>query len=251
MTDRREESVRVYESHGHLADHHPEIYTREVLDLPPGELEEILMKYKVGSPRQSADYWPRSARTLFEEYGCEPLRIYEGRTIDEIVQTKSRSKKLGGDPLPGFGPKILSLLAIYLTELGSLNPIPDAFPVDVHVQRFCISTGILEGEGKVTNEEAERVLRPGLCALCKEMGWHALELSHAIWFLGNRLCTGCSRNRAVKVQCSAYEKCGGAIVSGTYFKKGYWLLDETRLRKGGTMVLQNFEDMPLFASCAG
>lgn len=270
MTDRREESMRVYESHREIAKNYPELYTNavckmstsevvatavelstlQVVDIiEEGEVEAILKKYKVGSPAQSANYWPRSAKTLFEDYAGDPLNIYKGRTINDIVATKNRSKKNGGDPLPGFGPKILSLLAIYLAELEVLAPIPDAFPVDVHVQRFCISTGILEGAGKVTNEEAERILRPGLCELCLEMGWAALDLSHAIWFLGNRLCTNCAKNSAVKFQCPAYENCGGAILTTTYFRKGYWLMDDARLRKGGNMQLRSFEDMPLFAQC--
>mgnify|MGYP003468298228 CR=1 FL=1 len=109
----------------------------------------------------------------------------------------------------------------------------DAFPVDVHVQRFAISTGIIRCAGKVVNEHAEQVLRKLLCELCFEEGWSSLELSHAIWFLGNRLCSGCYRDSSPEAFCPVYGQCGGSISTLTYFRKGTWDFDALRHRKGG------------------
>lgn len=243
MTDRREVSEQVYASHQQLAEKVPELYTSDAISMAPSEIEALLRKERVGSPGQSAKYWPRCAETLFGEFGGDPLRLYHESSIDALLRFK-RSRKM--DPLPGFGPKILSLLSLFYEELGLMEMPTDAFPVDVHVQRFAISTGIIRCTGKVVNEHAEQVLRKLLCELCLEEGWSALELSHAIWFLGNRLCSGCYRNKAVPVLCPVYDQCDGSISTLTYFKKGFWDFDASRYRKGGERKFTDLSGTPLF-----
>lgn len=245
MTDSREESGRLYESHARLAISHPRLYTAAAARMTPETIEEVLEGEKIGSFRQAARRWPRCAETMFGEFAGDPLAVYRigDGLIDDVLRFKRRP---GRDPLPGFGPKILSLLALYYTELG-LMPMPeDAFPVDVHVQRFLISTGVISGTGKVQSETVERIARKLLCRLCREMGIPVLELSHAIWFLGNRCCNGCYRNKAIPDLCPSYGDCGGSISTLTYAKR-FWDLDAPRHRKGGARQLREFEELPLFA----
>ena len=154
--------------------------------------------------------------------------------------------KKGGGDLPGFGPKILSLLSLFYEELGLLTMPPDAFPVDVHVQRFVISTKIVTANAPATNEQVERVLRPLLCEVCVEEGWKPLELSHALWFLGNRCCNGCYNNAATEFLCPAYAKCGGSISTLPYSRRGIWEITEPRHRKGGTRMFSLPSNTPLF-----
>lgn len=246
MTDRREESNRVYASHARLAKSHPELYTADVIKMPVPDIERILRKEKVGSPGQSARYWPRCADTLFSMFVGNPLYLYqqeEGR-IEDILRFKRQWRK---DMLPGFGPKILSLLSLFYEELGLMRMPEDAFPVDMHVQRFAISTGIVRGTGKVLNETLEKVLRPFLCKVVFVEGWSALELAHAIWFLGNRLCRGCCRNRTVELSCPCYGECGGAISTTSYSRRGFWDFDAPRHRKGSEKRFVLPESVPLFS----
>lgn len=249
MTDRREQSELVYMAHAKLAETTPRLYTRSVIKMDPGDIANLINQVeegKIGAPGQSASYWPRYAKTLFDEFSGKPLSIYQlGRgLIDDVLSFKRGPE---GDRLPGFGPKILSLLALFLHELGLMDMPLDAFPVDVHVQRFAISTGIISGTGEMINEEVERILRPLLCRVVQSLDIPALEVSHAIWFLGNRCCSGCYRNSAAPLLCSAYKQCGGAISSLLYFKRGKWDLGAPRHRKGGERPLVLFEGSPLFA----
>lgn len=122
----------------------------------------------------------------------------------------------------------------------------DAFPVDVHVQRFAISTGIVTADASVTNEEVERRLRPLLCEICVEEKWEPLELSHFLWFLGNRCCTGCYKNPAAEILCPAYAWCGGAISTLAYFRRGIWEMTAPRYRKGGMRTFSFPSATPLF-----
>lgn len=248
MTDRREVSEQVYASHARLSEKYPELYTRDVIKMSPSVIEAILREEQVGSPGQSAEYWPRCAETLYGEFSGDPLNLYWEGSIDALLLFKRRRKV---DPIPGFGPKILSLLSLFYEELGLMKMPPDAFPVDVHVQRFAISTGIIRCAGTVVNEHVEPVLRKLLCELCLEKGWSALELSHAIWFLGNRLCSGCYRNKAMLMLCPVYSQCGGSISTLTYTRKGTWDFDAPRHRKGGERKFIDLSGTPLFIAAEG
>lgn len=252
LTDRRETSDLVYASHVRMYADHPELYTPLVMGIPAPEIEEILRQYKVGCPGDSSRFWPRCARTLFQEFGGDPRRMYQlgdGNTTPIEAILAFKRKFPGEDPLPGFGPKISSLYALYLAELGVIRMPVDAFPVDVHVQRFVISTGIVRGTGVIENTRLETYVRPLLCRVTARLRVSAVEVSHAIWFRGNRGCTGCYGERAMPKLCSVYDHCGGAIDTNPSRVEGVWRLDEPRYRRGGDMagapVL--FYDKPLFA----
>lgn len=235
MTDTRSVSRVVYENHARLWVTKPQLYSEKVLDMSFSAILRILTRESMGIPKQSAEYWQRSARTLFDFFEGDPLTIYQKLgSVESILKFSKSGRGVGKKLLPGFGPKILSLLALFYSELG-LMPIPeDAFPVDVHVQRFAIATGIVTAEiSIVRNYKLERVLRLLLCEICMEEKWTPLDLSHAVWFLGNKCCNGCYWNTAVKFLCPSYEMCGGAPSTLLYNRSGAWNFTALRHRKGG------------------
>lgn len=232
LTDRRQVSEHVYESHRSMYVKHPELYDERVLDVDYETIKQIILEYHIGVPRQSAMYWLQCARTLFERYEGDPTLIYKSGSVVETLK-EIRPK---GRPylLPGFGPKILSLLALFLHEIGCyVIDQADAFPVDVHVQRFFINTGCIGGVDTIRNDELEKLLRPFITKVCEERHLDWVELSHALWFLGSFLCNGCSKEKAAPQLCPVYEECGGGIDSRPYFRKGVWDLRTKRFRKGG------------------
>lgn len=243
MTDRREVSENVYEGHVRLWEKAPQLYSKHVIDMQPSNVVILLSTERIGSPRQSARYWPRSAETLFGTFGGDPLHMYrELKSVNAILAFKNGTNKL-----PGFGPKILSLLSLFFEELGLMDMPPDAFPVDVHVQRVAISTGIVIARGLVVNEDVESVLRPLLCEICLEEKWKPIELAHALWFLGNRCCSGCYRKKEVKLLCPTYQTCGGGISTLSYNSRGAWDMDAPRHNKGGEQFF-SLPSSPLFPS---
>ena len=219
MTDRREVSEMVYRGHNALWAEHANLLYNKPLDAHFSEdsLQGLLMTRGFGMPSTAARDWKHCSATLFTWLRGDPRLLYEGRTIDNIVDMKKR-----GIILSGFGPKILSLLAIFYAELDMIALPRDAFPVDVHVQRFALSTGIAKIKKTTQNVHLERALRPFLAHLCFDHGWSVVEVSHAIWLLGNRLCTGCSRHSMASSFCPAYSVCQGPYETRSYFKKGRW-----------------------------
>lgn len=247
MTDRRQVSWEVYKAHVFLHEQFPHFYTPAINTVRLEELTDTLIKVKIGVPRQSAAYWFRCAATLWGVWEGNPKRLYEGGSIASALAWKEGYKKqFKTDPLPGFGPKIMSLYALYLAELQEVK-LADAFPVDVHIQRWFISTGCIAGlSEEVRNEEMEVVIRPFITNFCQTHGIPWTDLSHAIWFLGNKVCTGCSGKNTARLLCPTYYDCGGPINSNGYFARGRWFIQEQRLRRGGDTTFVLPADLPLF-----
>ena len=235
MTDRRQFSSEVYKVHAKLWESHRWLYREALLERLRSweELEPILRKEKVGTPKESAKTWLPCADTLHHTFGGDPLKLFDGGSIDKAIKWKyEEENKRKRDPLPGFGPKILSLLAVFYEELGVLKHVDGAFPVDVHIQRIFISTSVVSYPGILKSAELAEFLRPRLCEICYAEGWKPLDLSQAFWFLGNRACTRCSLLRDIHVRCPAYDLCDEAIESRSYFRAGKWDFPAPRRPKG-------------------
>jgi endonuclease III len=210
------------------------------------EIMRQLEKERISMPRASSVNWVQCSETLFTTFAGNPMNLYDGRTIDEIVAMKNKK----GNQIPGFGPKILSLLALFYQELGMTIP-PDAFPIDVHGQRFALSTGIVTVQSTVRNEQLEKILRPLFSTIAREEGWPMMEIAHAIWFLGNRRCTSCSQNSQASYDCPVYDLCGGAVPSKLYFQKALWDLRKPRYPRSGERPFGLPTDAPLFLAGDG
>lgn len=222
----------------------PSIFSEKLLGLGVKHVSRCLGEVGFIRPEQGALYWHGSGTTLFQEYQGDPLRLLAVRSVDEFLLKKQALKKqCGEEKLPGIGPKIFSLMALFFEELGLSREMPGAFPVDLHVQRFCISTGIAEGRGIVGAASFAEFLRPRIYEICRELGMRPLDLSHALWFLGNRVCTRCPLVEGLQYVCPVASRCGGAIPSLIYSRKGKWNLDAPRLEKGSRQS-SLFDDEP-------
>ncbi len=234
LTDRRQVSMEVYKSHVMIHKNHPEMYTRDVLKMRKEELGRILSRHRVGCPNQSADYWIKCARTLFGEFGGNPLKLLKccGSSVEGIVEFKRREKTKKGrgyDPLPGYGPKIASLYTLFLAELRKIKMPEDSFPVDVHVQRLFIQNKAIVNQTDTYNEELEDILRVFICKVSKKHSLDKVALSHAFWQLGRTLCNGCYRVKGIESLCPVYNQCLGSIETKDYYKVGTWPSQEASI----------------------
>jgi endonuclease III len=222
----------------------PEYFGPELCKVSQSTLAHSLRRVGFVRPMQGAEYWHTSGSTLFREYGASPLEILRVESVDAFIAKKrSMRKKLGYGALAGIGPKIFSLMALFFEELGLLDEVPGAFPVDLHVQRICISTGIVQSTGRVHATYLAEFLRPRLYALCNKLGIRPFDLAHALWFLGNRVCTRCRDVEGLASVCPAMTQCDGAIPSHLYGNKGLWDFSLPRHQKG-SMQYSLFENDP-------
>lgn len=235
LSDRRQVSMNVYPAHVLLHELHPELYTRAIRKWKPDDLGDLLSKFKIGVPRQTAGYWIRCFRTIFDDFDGDPSNMFKycGWTVKGIEEFKGvNKKKTGDDPLPGYGPKVSSLCLMFFAELGLCEVPDDAFPVDMHVQRLFIQFHALTKNRDIGNEVMEALLRPFNCEVSRQYGLNKISQSHALWQLGRSSCTGCSRKRGNEIQCPIARECMGNINAAGYFKKGLWPEDDDIMRKG-------------------
>lgn len=249
LTDRREDSMQVYKAHCRIYADHPEFYTQDVLAIPPEKFKALLegnsgktKRYKIGSPSQSSDYWLICARTLFEEFDGDPIKLlkHAGWSVEKVYAWKHAQKKpvekggRGYDPIPGWGRKLLSLFFLYLSEFG--YPLPeDAFASDVHAQAIVIQIGALkysDRESIVSSTLAE-MIRVFVTEYCRKKKYDVLLFAHASWLLGSNLCDQCSKSREAPLLCPIYKECSGRVDTSYYWKKGMWPKELQRLNKGG------------------
>jgi hypothetical protein len=71
LTDRREVSNLVYRAHCRIFEDYPEFYDERIINADAEDFKEKIRRksYKIGSPYQSAEFWIRCGKTLFEDYG--------------------------------------------------------------------------------------------------------------------------------------------------------------------------------------
>lgn len=242
MTDRRGQSNRIYLGHQALWRKYPELYSIQVLNFPIQKIVDLISNEAIGLHRNIIENWSSVAETIFLMLEGEPLNIYRNRDINSIVYPRKSDTVLH---LPGFGPKILSLLSMFYSELNLMELPFDAFPVDVHVQRIAITNGILDSKkGTIPKSIAETVLRYLICQLSFMKRWSKIDLSNALWLLGNRGCSGCYRSAIMSHFCPVYQFCTGAIDSGPYYGGGNWDLTR-RFRKSGGSGKMFSEEVPL------
>lgn len=234
LSDRRQVSMGVYPAHVRLYELYPELYTHQVIYCDPDELGEMLAKFGIGVPRQTARYWKRCALTMYNGFDGDPAKVFEhcDWTVAGVEEFKRAGEKKGCDPLPGYGPKITSLCFMYFTSLGLCKMPDDAFPVDMHVQRLFIQYGALTKSDAVGNELMEMVLRPFNCEVARRYELDKYHLSHAMWQLGRSSCTECYRKRGNELLCPIATECSGNINAHDYFKLGEWPGEDDVMRKG-------------------
>lgn len=204
-----------------LYNEYPEFFKSNVCEKSLPELQIAFKEIGFIYPNEAARRWLFSAKGLFEEYDGNSLAIFRSGNIDDVLKEKIRGNK---NLFPGFGPKLFSLLALFYEELGLLSPLPDAFPCDIHVQAQCIGLNIAKSDKNLFRSDPfAEFLRRNISIICRNKNISALDLSHALWFLGNRLCMYCKKKRAVSEKfCPIFKYCSGRISTALYRRKGMW-----------------------------
>lgn len=208
-----QQCLKIYEAY-------PEIFCRKV-DGSVGWLQDIFNSGGFIYPNAIAERWHGSNITLFQKYDGDPLTIFVGKnSIDGVLSGK---KEKGRNLLPGFGPKLLSLLALWYEELGLIS-LRGAFPCDVHIQNQSLGLGIaVSTENRFRTTGFAEFLRREISAVCEENGFRPLLLSHALWFLGARLCIRCRKKRVLTAfLCPVFTFCSGRVSTKLYRHKGEW-----------------------------
>jgi endonuclease III len=199
--------------------HQLEVFQPEFLARQQSEADQIALAARIralGIHRQNemADRWMRTSVYLVENGYKSPVELLRNSgSVTQFLRDHSRAHRI-----VGLAGKTASLLAIFYRELGWLDNVHDAFPVDIWVARICRQTGVLVGEGYWLNEGIERVLRPKLAGFCRRNKIDPTILNGLMWRLGATLCR--KGPRCLNAFCPIEHLCLGFARGATPHHKG-------------------------------
>ncbi len=208
FSDRRTNSSTLYRNFAKLFSRNRRLF--EVGFYPSiRRMTQLFRKYKIALPVGEIALFLERKRHLDDFFDGDPIRIYDG--VSDIEELMVKLKKMAKErdiknPFPGAKMKIFSLLAMFLSEITTLQ-FKDVVPIDVWVQSICVSTGVIGGSGKVKVWKLERQLRPIMTRLFAEFR-HVKGAMNATWIHGKSLCTNCSRINMCTV-CPVFHLCKG------------------------------------------
>ncbi|MBI5004573.1 MAG: hypothetical protein HZC04_00075 [Candidatus Lloydbacteria bacterium] len=221
------------------------LFTKEILSKTLDDVTEAMSAVGFIHPWEAARSWYGTAQTLFREYGGDPLKLLrEIQSVDDFMALKNNGR---GNRFPGYGPKLFSLLILFYQELGipEAFSVKEVFPVDLHVQRIFLSLDLAAFNTRwVDAVTLAEYIRKEISSLCEREKIYVVELSHALWFLGNRLCGNCQRISDIALKCPLYGWCGGAFASEPYRLRGEWDKSYGRKQKGLSPNQKGFSFLP-------
>jgi hypothetical protein len=222
MSDSRTQSRTLYKGMKSLWDTHPFLF--ESNDPCNTETLTALFREKgIGVPTVAVARFLTRRDSLWRHFGGSPLTFFGGKTVSLVLESMKKSG--AGNPFPGVGPKIVSLLTVFLTEIDAfkkwgIESPEDFVPVDVWLQSISLSTrSLVIHDGLVRSNVVEKTLRPAFSSLMKTEGVCGSDVSHAFWLLGSKLCSSCSRVSTESL-CPVYKECQGPIRRDTYWAGG-------------------------------
>lgn len=160
--------------------------------MTPEEMSGLIMEAGTGLFRLARD-WVNSAQVLVGQYNGRVLKLVD--QIDNYETALQLIRKDGDTGFPGFQHKMVSMLLFFLIESDLMEYFPYPPPVDFHLIRVAIATGLVKRK-----ENADEFSRSGeLKRLQEKLRWMYLqyissrnvtsnEVSDAVWLLSRMLC---------------------------------------------------------------
>jgi hypothetical protein len=170
--------------------------------------------------KKDAHIWTTVGLTFFKKWNANPLNFLEDCGWDSLVileRLRNDTHLYNGKPVPDYpylrgskiGPLWLRMLRdnVGISKLKNLERVP--IPVDVHIARASLTTGVVRGKygGKLENlfnsiREAWFLSVQGLTI--RERPMIALDVDEPLWHLSKY---GCTKRNKLTGQCAVQEEC--------------------------------------------
>jgi hypothetical protein len=176
----------------------PDLFDNErILQRDPdevkGEIKTLLKDSGLGYYNVVPDEWLENARRMKARYDGDPRKIFAGVSdYEEALRRVCNDGKGGG--FKGFQEKMTSMLLYYLIEADMAEHFIFPVPVDVHVMRVSIATGMIRFPGvpnytDIYKPETTAALREMYYRYALEQNVDPLDLSTFVWQLSRTLCS--------------------------------------------------------------
>jgi hypothetical protein len=190
-------------------------------DTPFRKIGEDMQKYKLSKkPQKDANIWRTVGVTFYKKWSGDPrnflqdcnwnsplilrrLRddkhIYRGRQVSDYPYLRG----------PKIGPLWLRMLRdnVGITQLENLENVP--IPVDIHIARATLATGIVRGQFRGRLDEVFEFIRKAWFESVKGLGiknreMMALDVDEPLWHLSKY---GCTNRDKTTGYCSLFNRC--------------------------------------------
>lgn len=190
-------------------------------ETPFRKISEDMQKYKLSKkPQKDANIWRTVGVTFYKKWRGDPrnflqdcnwnspliLRrlkddkhIYSGRQVSDYPYLRG----------PKIGPLWLRMLRdnVGITQLENLENVP--IPVDIHIARATLATGIVRGQFRGRLDEVFEYIRKAWFESVKGLGiknreMMALDVDEPLWHLSKY---GCTNRDKTTGYCSLLNRC--------------------------------------------
>jgi len=180
-----------------------------------------MQRYKLSKkPRKDAEIWRTIITTFYEKWGGDPRRFLQECNWDApvILERLERDRHIYNRRSvldfpylrgPKIGPLWLRMLRdnVGITDLLNMNRVP--IPVDVHVARATLVTGVLRGSFSGNVKELYSLIREGWFKsveklLFKNRPMISIDVDEPLWHLSK---FGCSNRDPEDGRCMVYQEC--------------------------------------------
>jgi len=190
-------------------------------ETPPRKIVEDLQKYKLSKkPQKDANIWRTVGVTFYKKWEGDPRNFLENCNWDSLVilkhlrnDTHLYNRRLVSDhPYlrgPKIGPLCLRMLRdnAGISKLRNLEKVP--IPVDRHVVRATLATGVVRGQFEGRLNELFKYIRKAWFKSVKDLNAKnrpmiALDVDEPLWHLSKY---GCTKRDEITGHCPVYSRC--------------------------------------------
>lgn len=198
------------------------LFNPELLYKTPIEkIIKDMQKHKLSKkPEKDAAIWHTIGVTFYKKWGGDPRNLLESCNWDSLLilnRLQNDTHINNGKPVSDYpylrgskiGPLWLRMLRDYacITELKNLESVP--IPVDIHIARATLATGVVRGKEKIRANELFEYIRNAWFESVKGLNINnramiPLDLDKPLWHLSRE---GCSNRDKITGYCPLYNKC--------------------------------------------
>jgi len=190
-------------------------------ETPSDKIIENMQKYGLSKkPQKDADIWRTVGVTFYKKWESNPCNFLKNCNWDSsliLKRLKNDTHLYNGRSLPDYpylrGPKIgplwLRMLRdnVGITQLRNLDKVP--IPVDIHVARATLATGIVRGQFRGKLDEVFEYVRKAWFESVKGLSIKnreviALDVDEPLWHLSKY---GCAMRDKTTGNCPLYHRC--------------------------------------------
>jgi hypothetical protein len=190
-------------------------------ETPRNKILDDMQRYKLSKKiKKDADIWRTVGVTFHKKWGGDPRHFLESCawSADRILKRlrsdthpANSGQRLDYPYLRGdkIGPLWLRMLRdnVGLSSLTNLDKVP--IPVDIHVARASLTTGIIRGRFREPLTEVFEAIRTAWSQAVRGLSVRdrpmiALDVDEPLWHLSK---SGCSKGRAMTGECAVKKNC--------------------------------------------